>query len=150
MILTLESALALRRGQRLAFTNGVFDLLHVGHLQLLEHARRHGDLLIVGVNTDDSVRRLAKSAQRPWNPVEDRARLLAALRCVDGVIAFDEDTPSALIDVLKPEVHVKGGDYRAEDLPEYTHVVAYGGHVEIVPLVAGRSTSKLLQRMGWE
>jgi len=150
LILTLEQALALRKGRRLVFTNGVFDLLHTGHVALLRHARSLGDLLIVGLNTDESVRRLAKGDERPWTTLEDRATVLAALRDVDGVVAFAEDTPCAIIDALKPEIHVKGGDYQAELLPEYGHVAAYGGRIEIVPLVEGRSTSKLLRRIGLE
>lgn len=150
MILTLDQALELRKGRRLVFTNGVFDLLHAGHVTLLRHARSLGDLLIVGINTDESVRRLAKGAERPWTTLEDRATVLAALRDVDGVVAFQNDTPCALIDALKPEVHVKGGDYQADSLPEYPNVAAYGGRVEIVPLVEGRSTSKLLRRLGLE
>lgn len=149
-LMTWEEALRLRQGRRLVFTNGVFDLLHVGHLRLLRAARGLGDLLIVGLNDDDSVRRLGKGPNRPVNPLEDRAELLSALRPVDGVVAFSDDTPSRLIAYLRPEVHVKGGDYREEDLPEAGIVRSYGGEVVIFPTVAGRSTTSMLRRAGLE
>lgn len=145
-VMTLQEALEARRGKRLVFANGVFDLLHAGHVKLLSHARSLGDLLVVGVNTDRSVRRLGKGPERPLNPLEDRAAVLAALRAVDGVVAFDEDTPLALIEALKPDVHVKGGDYDAESLPETPLVRSYGGEVVIVPLLEGRSTTAILRR----
>ncbi|MCX7799629.1 MAG: D-glycero-beta-D-manno-heptose 1-phosphate adenylyltransferase [Fimbriimonadales bacterium] len=149
-LLRWEEAAALRRGRKLAFTNGVFDVLHVGHLRLLEAARALGDLLIVGINDDESVRRLGKGPNRPLNPLEDRAELLAALRPVDAVVAFAEDTPEELIRFLRPEVHVKGGDYREQDLPEAPLVRSYGGRVVIFPTVPGRSTTSTLRRAGLE
>lgn len=149
-LMTIENALALRTGKKLVFTNGVFDILHAGHVQYLSAARALGDLLIVGVNTDASVKRLNKGEDRPIHTLEDRAAVLSALRFVDGVVAFDEDTPEQLIAVLKPEVHVKGGDYRAEDLPETKIVRGYGGVVVILPLLAGRSTSGALKKLGVE
>ena len=102
--------------ETIVFTNGCFDILHVGHLQTLTRAKNEGDRLVVGVNSDDSVRRL-KGPTRPINIDVERARMLAALRCVDAVVVFTEDTPNAVLEALKPNVHVKGGDYRAEDLP---------------------------------
>lgn len=142
--MSLEEAKVARRGRSLVFTNGVFDLLHVGHLALLEAARELGDLLIVGINSDAGVRALGKGANRPINTATDRARLLLALRCVDGVVVFDEPTPERLIAELRPEVHVKGGDYRIEDLPETKVVRSYGGRVVIIPYVAGYSTTRLI------
>lgn len=148
--MTLEQALTLRGGRRLVFTNGVFDLLHAGHVQYLAEARKLGDLLIVGVNSDDSVRRLQKGPGRPVNPAEDRVAVLEALRAVDGAVLFDEDTPEALIADLRPEVHVKGGDYRVEDLPESALVQSYGGTVKIIPFLEGRSTTGILRRLAGE
>jgi rfaE bifunctional protein nucleotidyltransferase chain/domain len=147
---SVSDALLLRLEKRLVFTNGVFDILHAGHVRYLEHARSLGDLLIVGMNTDASVRRLGKSANRPINPLEDRAEVLAGLRSVDAVVAFEENTPEVLIAALRPEVHVKGGDYRVEDLPEAKVVHSYGGEVVILTLHEGRSTTSILERLGRE
>ena len=146
-LLLLEEAFDLRQGKRLVFTNGVFDILHAGHVAYLAEARKLGDLLIVGLNTDASARALAKGPGRPINTLEDRAAVVAALRAVDGVIAFEEATPERLIGILKPEVHVKGGDYDPEKMPETPLVRSYGGEVVIFPLLEGRSTSSLLKRM---
>jgi D-glycero-beta-D-manno-heptose 1-phosphate adenylyltransferase len=148
--LTIEEALEARKGRRLVFTNGVFDILHAGHVQYLEEASRLGELLIVGINSDASVRRLGKGPERPINKVEDRMAVLAALRVVDGVVPFSEDTPEALIAALRPEVHVKGGDYDAQRLPETPLVQSYGGEVVILPLLHGRSTTNTLRRLGAE
>jgi rfaE bifunctional protein nucleotidyltransferase chain/domain len=148
--LTVQEALGLRTGKRLVFTNGVFDLLHAGHVRYLQQARALGDLLIVGVNTDESVRRLSKGPDRPINSLEDRILILEALKSIDGAVAFDEDTPEALISLLKPEVHVKGGDYKEENLPEASVVRSYGGDVVILPLLPGRSTTYALRKLGLE
>lgn len=148
--MTLEQALQVRAGKRLVFTNGVFDILHAGHVQYLEAARSLGDLLIVGVNSDESARMLGKGPNRPVNPVEDRIMVLEALRAVSGAVVFAEDTPEALIARLKPEVHVKGGDYQADNLPETPLVRSYGGEVVILPFLAGRSTTQILKRLGEE
>jgi len=148
--LTVEQALALKRGKKTVFTNGVFDVLHAGHVRYLAAARELGDLLIVGVNSDASVRRLGKGANRPVNRLEDRAFVLEGLRSVDAVVAFEEDTPEALIAALRPDIHVKGGDYRVEDLPEARIVHSYGGEVVILPLLEGRSTTNTLRRLGLE
>lgn len=128
------------------FTNGCFDLLHVGHLRTLREARRLGDLLVVGLNSDASVRRL-KGGSRPVVPLEERAELLAGLECVDYVVPFEEDTPIPTLQVLRPEVHVKGGDYRPEDLPEAEVVRSWGGRVVVARRVPGRSTTQLVERL---
>jgi rfaE bifunctional protein nucleotidyltransferase chain/domain len=145
MLTTLDQIAAARAGKTLVFTNGVFDILHAGHVACLEAARELGDLLIVGLNSDESVRRLGKGPERPINPLEDRARVVGALRCVDGVLAFGEDTPVELIERLRPDIHVKGGDYRPEDLPETPVIEAYGGRVVVIPLLEGRSTTRIVQ-----
>ncbi len=147
-LLSLQQAWELRHGKRLVFTNGVFDLLHAGHVRYLAEARKLGDLLLVGLNSDASVRGLGKGPDRPIHCLEDRAEVLSALRAVDGVVAFEERTPEALIETLRPEVHVKGGDYRAEDLPETALVRGYGGEVVILPLLPGRSTTEALRKLG--
>jgi len=139
--------LRLSEGKRLVFTNGVFDILHAGHVRYLAQARQLGDLLIVGLNSDESVRALSKAPNRPINPLEDRAEVLAALRSVDAVVRFDDSTPTSLIEKLKPDVHVKGGDYEVENLPETPTVKAYGGEVVILPLLPGRSTTRILEQL---
>ena len=129
------------------FTNGVFDLLHTGHVALLEAARAEGDVLIVGVNRDASARRLGKGPDRPLVPEGERARLIAALAAVDCVVLFDEDTPLALIRSLKPDVLVKGADYAPEAIVGAKDVEGWGGSVVRVPLVHDKSTTKLLDRL---
>jgi D-beta-D-heptose 7-phosphate kinase/D-beta-D-heptose 1-phosphate adenosyltransferase len=128
-------------------TNGVFDLLHVGHVALLEAARAEGGALVVGVNSDASVRGLEKGADRPIVPQRERARLLAALACVDCVVLFDEETPLALIERLRPDVLVKGADYARAAIVGADQVEAWGGRVVRVPLVPGASTTALLARL---
>jgi D-beta-D-heptose 7-phosphate kinase/D-beta-D-heptose 1-phosphate adenosyltransferase len=150
-VLTLESLLPLvadarAAGRRIVFTNGVFDLLHRGHVTYLEEARALGDLLVVGLNSDDSVRRL-KGPERPVNRLEDRAHLLAALRVVDYVVPFDEDTPLRLIEAITPDTLVKGGDYRAEDVVGADWVRSHGGQVHIAQTVTGFSTTNLIQSL---
>lgn len=134
------------RDGRLVFTNGCFDLLHRGHVEYLEHAKSLGDVLVVGLNTDDSVRRL-KGAGRPLVDEGSRSRVLAALASVDAVTLFDEDTPRELIDQLLPDVLVKGGDYAIEDIVGREAVEGAGGTVAVVPLVGEYSTSGLLRRL---
>jgi D-beta-D-heptose 7-phosphate kinase/D-beta-D-heptose 1-phosphate adenosyltransferase len=129
------------------FTNGVFDLLHIGHVALLEAARAEGGALIVGVNSDASVRRLGKGTDRPIVPGQERARLLAALACVDCVVLFDEETPLALIKRLRPDVLVKGADYARAAIVGADQVEGWGGRVVRVPLVPGTSTTALLARL---
>lgn len=143
-MLSIEQALELRKGRKLVFTNGVFDILHAGHVTYLTAARSLGDLLIVGLNSDASVRRLGKGDDRPINGQEDRSIVLEALRAVDGVVVFEEDTPNRLIERLKPDVHVKGGDYDPEKMPETPLVRSYGGEVVILPFLPGRSTTAML------
>ena len=144
-----DAAATWRAGQPgpVVFTNGVFDLLHGGHITLLETARAEGAALVVAVNTDASVRRLVKGPDRPIVPQEERARLVAALACVDCVVLFDEDTPLALIRRLKPDVLVKGADYARDQIVGADDVEAWGGRVVRVPLVPGRSTTDLLTRI---
>jgi D-beta-D-heptose 7-phosphate kinase/D-beta-D-heptose 1-phosphate adenosyltransferase len=134
-----------RSGRTTVTTNGCFDVLHVGHLRLLRAAKAAGDILVVAVNDDDSVARL-KGPGRPLVPLADRMELLAALEPVGYVVPFSEDTPEAVLEAIRPDVHVKGGDYREEDLPEAEVVRAHGGRIEIVPLVQGRSTTGLVGR----
>lgn len=131
----------------LVFTNGVFDLLHPGHVELLETARREGEALAVGVNTDGSARRLGKGNERPLVPEAARARVLAGLSAVDCVILFPEDTPLELIRALRPDVLVKGADYTREQIVGADWVEAKGGRVVRVPLVTGFSTTALVERL---
>ena len=150
-IVSLEKALvevaALRRdGAIVVFTNGCFDLLHAGHVRYLQAARNSGDLLVVGLNSDVSVNRL-KGRQRPLNPQQLRAEVLAALTCVDLVTVFDDPDPLALIHALEPDVLVKGADWPEKDIVGADEVKARGGRVVRVPLVADISTSALIQRV---
>jgi D-beta-D-heptose 7-phosphate kinase/D-beta-D-heptose 1-phosphate adenosyltransferase len=132
------------------FTNGVFDLLHIGHVSLLDAARAQGEALVVGVNSDASVRRLGKGADRPLVPEAERVRVLAALACVDGVVIFEEDTPLAVIRALRPDVLVKGADYEPSQIVGAADVEGWGGRVVRVPLVPGRSTTDLVRRLRGE
>ena len=134
-----------RGGKIVVFTNGCFDLLHVGHLTLLEKARALGDVLVVGVNGDASVRRL-KGAGRPIIPLDERMEMLAALRVVDRVVSFAAATPARLIERLLPDVLVKGGDYRRTTIVGRETVEAAGGRVVTIPMVRGRSTTDLTRR----
>lgn len=138
-------------GKRLVLTNGCFDILHVGHVRYLDQARLLGDVLVVGVNSDESVRRL-KGAGRPVTGEHDRAEVVAALEAVDFVTVFEEDTATELVTAVQPDVYVKGGDYSADpDAPGFPvegHMVrAYGGEVRIIPFVAGHSTTGILRRV---
>jgi D-glycero-beta-D-manno-heptose 1-phosphate adenylyltransferase len=132
---------------RVVFTNGVFDLLHPGHIDLLTAARAAGDALVVGVNSDASVRRLGKGPERPIRPERDRAYVLAALAAVDAVVIFDEDTPLELVRALEPDVLVKGGDYREETIVGAKEVRARGGNVVVIPLRDGQSTTSIVERL---
>jgi rfaE bifunctional protein nucleotidyltransferase chain/domain len=134
-------------GQKVVFTNGCFDLLHVGHVRYLEEARALGDALIIGVNTDASVKRLGKGDGRPLTPEADRARVLAACACVDRVVLFAEDTPLALITRLAPDILVKGGDYQLDEIVGREVVLARGGRVVALPFVPGYSTTGLIDRI---
>jgi D-beta-D-heptose 7-phosphate kinase/D-beta-D-heptose 1-phosphate adenosyltransferase len=135
-----------RRAGKVVFTNGVFDLLHPGHVDVLAAARALGDALVVGVNTDASVRRL-KGPARPVRGEQDRVHVLAALEAVDAVVLFDEDTPLELIRAVMPDVLVKGGDYTVESVVGAAEVLARGGRVVIVPLTPGHSTTRTVERM---
>jgi D-beta-D-heptose 7-phosphate kinase/D-beta-D-heptose 1-phosphate adenosyltransferase len=134
------------QGRRVVFTNGCFDILHRGHITYLSRAKALGDVLVVGLNSDDGVRRL-KGGGRPINPFEDRAQVLAALSCVDHIIGFADDTPAAVIEALRPHVFAKGGDYRRETLPEAPVVERLGGAIHILPFVEDRSTSRIIERI---
>lgn len=135
------------RGLSVVTTNGTFDLFHAGHLDTLEGARALGDFLIVLVNSDDSVQRL-KGPQRPYLPAAERCRLLAALRCVDAVAVFEQDTPLELLAALRPQVHVKGGSFVPERVAaERMLLASWGGHLELVPLREGRSSTALVQQI---
>ncbi len=135
-----------QQGRKIVFTNGCFDILHRGHITYLNNAKTLGDVLIVGVNSDDSIRRL-KGPQRPINTLEDRIQVLAALSCIDHLTAFDEDTPCNLLRVVKPDVFVKGGDYTRERLPEAPLVEGLGGRVQILPFLQDRSTTGIIERI---
>ena len=134
-------------GQRVVMTNGCFDILHPGHVSYLQQASAQGDLLVVAVNDDDSVRRL-KGPSRPVNPTADRMAILAALACVEFVVPFSEDTPARLIEAVAPDVLVKGGDYKVEEIAGHESVVARGGRVITLDFVEGHSTSGMLARLG--
>ncbi|HEV2261374.1 MAG TPA: adenylyltransferase/cytidyltransferase family protein [Candidatus Rubrimentiphilum sp.] len=133
-------------GSRVVFTNGCFDIVHAGHVAYLAWARAQGDALIVGLNTDESVRRI-KGPARPLVAFNDRARVLAALRSVDVVVGFSERTPEVIIDLLKPDVHVKSEQYREDELPERDVVIAHGGVIKLAPHIAGASTTDLIARI---
>jgi D-beta-D-heptose 7-phosphate kinase/D-beta-D-heptose 1-phosphate adenosyltransferase len=134
------------RGKTVVFTNGCFDLLHAGHVKYLQKARNLGDLLIMGLNSDASVRRL-KGDKRPLIDEEERAHLLAALNCIDYVVLFDQDTPLELITALKPHILVKGGDYTPESVVGKEVVESYGGRVELITFVDGKSTTNIIERI---
>lgn len=133
-------------GKTIVFTNGCFDLLHVGHVRYLQEAKELGDLLIVGLNSDKSVSRL-KGKNRPLIPEAERAEILAALECVDFVTIFDEDTPGKLILLIKPDWVVKGGDYKPGELPEAKLVEQFGGKIKTLSFVPNHSTSNLIDAL---
>lgn len=133
--------------QTIVFTNGCFDILHRGHVEYLNHARDLGNKLVLGLNTDNSVKRLGKSPERPINTEDTRAIILAGLECVDAIILFDEDTPLELIKFVQPDVLVKGNDYKAEAIVGYEEVTNRGGKVITIQLVEGFSTTKLIEKM---
>jgi rfaE bifunctional protein nucleotidyltransferase chain/domain len=132
-----------QKGKKIVFTNGCFDILHRGHVTYLNQARNLGDLLIVGINSDESVKRL-KGPERPVNMLEDRAYVLSSLKSVDYVIPFEEDTPLNLINLIMPDILVKGGDYTIDRIIGAQEVLAHGGRVEIIPFVPGKSTSAII------
>ncbi len=141
MIETLKSA-----GKRIVFTNGCFDILHAGHVRYLNEAKKLGDCLIVGLNSDESVRKL-KGPSRPINNEEDRAEVLSALSAVDYVVVFSDATAEGLVTELQPAIYVKGGDYNIKELPEAEIVAKYGGKTILIPEVVGKSSSNIINKM---
>jgi D-beta-D-heptose 7-phosphate kinase/D-beta-D-heptose 1-phosphate adenosyltransferase len=148
-VFTLDAARRWRAAHagRVVFTNGVFDLLHPGHVDVLVAARRAGDALVVGVNSDASVRRLNKGPERPIRSEAERAYVLAALESVDAVVVFDDDTPLRLVQALTPDVIVKGGDYSEDTIVGAREVRARGGSVLVVPLTPGQSTTAIVKKL---
>ncbi len=142
----LEAERLRKLGRKIVFANGAFDLLHVGHVRYLQAARREGDFLVVGVNSDSSVR-LSKGASRPVLPESERAEIVAALECVDAVIVFPEASPAELIREIRPAVHAKGTDYTRETVPERSVVEACGGEVRIVGDPKAHATTDLISRV---
>ncbi len=128
------------------FTNGCFDILHIGHVRYLKESARHGDILIIGLNSDSSVKKL-KGPSRPINPESDRAELLSELGFVDYVVIFDEQTPENLLNEIKPDIYTKGADYTLETLPEAKTVLKNGGRVEFINLVEGKSTTNVIKKI---
>jgi rfaE bifunctional protein nucleotidyltransferase chain/domain len=147
-VMTLSDATAWRRGAhgKVVFTNGVFDLLHPGHVDMLLGARRRGDLLVVGLNSDSSVRRL-KGPERPVRTEVERACVVAALQAVDAVVIFDEDTPLETVKALRPDVLVKGGDYSEATIIGAREVRSWGGDVVVIPLTPGQSTTSIIKKL---
>ena len=150
-MLDLPEAIAWREAQRAAgkrvvFTNGVFDVLHAGHVSYLAWAREQGDVLILGLNSDASVR-VNKGELRPIVPFVERARVLTALRSIDAIVGFDERTPEVLLDRLRPDVHVKSAQYREDELPERAVIQSYGGEIRLAPHVVGTSTTDIIARI---
>jgi D-beta-D-heptose 7-phosphate kinase/D-beta-D-heptose 1-phosphate adenosyltransferase len=145
-LLAQELVIEKARGRKVVFTNGCFDLLHVGHVKYLQKARTLGDLLVLGLNSDASIRRL-KGEKRPLIDQEERAHILAALDCIDYLVIFDEDTPLELITALRPDILVKGGDYQAEDVVGKDIVESYGGRVELISFVDGKSTTNIIDKI---
>jgi rfaE bifunctional protein nucleotidyltransferase chain/domain len=143
--LTRELA-AVRHGRKVVLTNGVFDILHVGHVRYLQEARAQGDMLVVAMNTDASVKKI-KGPTRPLQNENDRAEILAALGCVDYVTMFSENTAEDVVRVVKPDVYVKGGDYKIETLPEAQVVFEYGGSVKLLQFVDGKSSTNIINKM---
>ena len=151
MILSKETAAKLieelkLQGKKVVFTNGCFDILHVGHLRYLNEAKKQGDILIVGVNSDSSVRQL-KGEGRPINNEIDRAEMLSGLKAVDFTVIFEELTPIETLEKLKPSIHVKGGDYDKNKLPETATVEKNGGEVRILSFVEGKSTTNIVKKI---
>ena len=135
-----------KEGKKVVFTNGCFDILHVGHVKYLEEAKKLGDMLIVGVNSNESVR-LLKGKGRPIMPEEERAEIVAALECVDYTVIFYETNPENLIAKFKPDIHVKGGDYAITEIPETKLVESFGGKTVILKEIEGKSTSAIIQKI---
>ncbi|GAG08915.1 unnamed protein product [marine sediment metagenome] len=137
---------ARKEGKKVVFTNGCFDIIHRGHIELLERSKKLGDVLIIGLNTDASVKKL-KGEERPLVNQDDRAYIIASLKCVDAVCLFDEDTPAELIEKIKPDILVKGGDYKIEEVVGRETVWDSGGEVITIPLIEGKSTRVFIERI---
>jgi|UniRef100_A0A7C3WYM8 rfaE bifunctional protein nucleotidyltransferase chain/domain len=135
-----------KQGKLIVFTNGCFEILHPGHIKLLEEAKNYGDILVVGINSDESVKRI-KGEKKLIFDEKSRVKIISALECVDYVTLFNENTPENLIKIIKPHIHVKGGDYKEEDLPEAKIVKEYGGKIIILPLLEGFSTTQIIQKI---
>ena len=135
-----------RKGKKVVFTNGCFDILHAGHVTYLEGAKKLGDILILALNTDASTQRL-KGPTRPINPLKDRMKVIAALESVDYVVSFSEDTPLRVIQKLLPDLLIKGGDYKPKDIVGYKEVTANGGKVRVIRLLPGRSTTRIAEKI---
>lgn len=144
--LTQEIEKLRKKGKKIVFTNGCFDILHKGHVTYLAEAKKLGDILVVGLNSDESVKKL-KGTTRPIMPLESRLAVMDSLKMVDIVVPFSELRPIELIKIIKPDVHVKGGDYVADDLPEAEAVKSYGGKIAIIPLVEGFSVTAIVARI---
>jgi rfaE bifunctional protein nucleotidyltransferase chain/domain len=136
----------LPENKKIVFTNGCFDIIHTGHIDYLEKAKNFGDYLVVGLNSDNSVKSI-KGNTRPVNNELDRAKVLSALRPVDVVVIFNEQTPVQLIKIVNPDIHVKGGDYKADDLPEKNVLDEIGAKIEIIPYLEGYSTTKIINKI---
>lgn len=130
----------------IVFTNGCFDILHAGHVRYLKESKKLGDILIVGLNSDSSIKKI-KGPMRPINDESDRAEVLGGLESVDFIVIFNEDTPAKLLDVIKPDIYTKGADYTIQTLPEADTVIKNGGRVEFIKLVEGRSTTKIIDKI---
>lgn len=143
---SMVSSSAKEKKQTVVFTNGCFDILHAGHVHYLNQAKALGDILIVGLNSDASVKSY-KGDKRPINNEKDRAYVLASLKAVDFVVIFNESTPETLISKLQPTIHVKGGDYTIDQLPEAKTVHAYGGKIELLSFIPGKSTTSVIERI---
>jgi len=134
-------------GKRVVFTNGCFDLIHSGHINILKEAKKLGDILVVALNTDASVKKLNKGPERPINPLSERAAVISSMGCVDFVTSFDQETPRALIEYLRPNILAKGGDYKAEEIVGYDFVTSHGGEVCIIDQSTTRTTTEILEKM---
>ncbi len=146
--MALQKISALKsNNKKIVFTNGCFDILHPGHVDYLVHARHFGDCLVLGLNTDNSVKRLNKAPNRPINDEQTRAIVLAGLACIDFIVLFDEETPYELINYLQPNVLVKGSDYAVEKIVGYDVVKKNGGEIVTVPMIEGYSTTKLINKI---
>lgn len=150
-VITLRKATMLAKnlksaGKKIIFTNGCFDLIHAGHVTYLEKAKKYGDVLILGLNSDASIKQI-KGDQRPILGEKDRALLLSAFNFIDYIIFFNEATPIRVIKSIKPDIHIKGGDYRVKDLPEYPIIKKYGGVIKILPYIKGCSTTSLIEKI---